>query len=138
MNNVFISGSYAGSLSLDPSASAKANIASGTNDIFIYKSLLFADSDVNSTEYQSSLTENTLNVNIYPNPVSDKVYFTFDQLTEAATIAISSISGQTIKSKELAIGQISDSFEMQDLTSGIYFVHVTSGKNMYTYKLNKQ
>jgi len=138
MNNVFISGSYAGSLSLDPNA--KANTANGPNDIFIYKSLLFADSDVNSTESenQSSLTENTLNVNIYPNPVSDKVYFTFDQLTEAATIAISSISGQTIKSKELAIGQISDSFEMQDLTSGIYFVHVTSGKNMYTFKLNKQ
>ena len=136
MNNVFISGSYAGSISLDPNA--KANTASGTNDIFIYKSLLFADSDVNSSEYQSSITENNLNVNIYPNPVSDKVYFTFDQLTEAATIAISSISGQTIKSKELAIGQVSDSFEMQDLTPGIYFVNITSGKNMNTYKLNKQ
>ena len=135
MNNVFISGSYAGSISLDPNA--KANTASGPNDIFIYKSLLFADSDVNSSEYQSSITENNLNVNIYPNPVSDKVYFTFDQLTEPATIAISTISGQTIKSKELTIGQVSDSFEMQDLTSGIYFVHVTSGKNIYTYKLNK-
>ena len=79
-----------------------------------------------------------MHVNLYPNPVSDKVYFTFDQLTEPATISISTISGQTIKSKELAIGQVSDSIEMQDLTPGIYFVNITSGKNMNTYKLNKQ
>ena len=135
MNNVFISGSYAGSISLNPSA--KANISVGTNDIFIYKSLLSPDSDGNNGNGTSSITENSLHINLYPNPASDKVHFTFDQLTEPATITISTISGQTIKSKELTIGQVSDSFEMQDLTSGIYFVHVTSGKNIYTYKLNK-
>jgi hypothetical protein len=135
MNNVFISGSYAGSISLNTKPGGKPNTSVGTNDIFIYKSLLFPDNEGNNGA--SSITENALHINLYPNPVSDKVYFTFDQLTEPATIAISTISGQTIKSKELTIGQVSDSFEMQDLTSGIYFVHVTSGKNIYTYKLNK-
>ena len=135
MQNVYMSCSYTGSISLDD----KTNIASGTNDIFIYKSLLFADSDIYFSEQSSSsLTEKALHVNLYPNPVLDKVYFTFDQLTEPTTISISTTSGQTIKSKELAIGQVSDSFEMQDLTPGIYFVNITSGKNMNTYKLNKQ
>lgn len=135
MNNVFISGSYSESISLNPNA--KANTSVGINDIFIYKSLLFADSDIYFYDKLFSLAENSIHVNLYPNPVSDKVYFTFDQLTEPATIAISSISGQTIKYKELAEGQDSDSIEMQDLTPGIYFVNITSGKNMNTYKLNK-
>ena len=54
MNNIFISGSYTGSISLNPVA--KANTASGTNDIFIYKSLLFSESD-NYFEPKSSENE---------------------------------------------------------------------------------
>lgn len=136
MQNIYVAGSFNGTINLDPT---KPYTSVGTNDVFIFKSLLFADSDIYFSEQnsQSSLYENSMHVSMYPNPASDKVYFTFNQLTEPATIAIASISGQTIKSKELAIGQISDSFEMQDLTPGIYFVNITSGKNMYTYKLNK-
>jgi hypothetical protein len=133
MQNIYVAGTFTGTINLDPT---NTFTSTGTNDVFIFKSLLLADSDSNNGG-ASSITENAMHVNLYPNPVSDKVYFTFDQLTEPATIAISSISGQTIKSKELAVGQVSDSFEMQDLTPGIYFVNITSGKNMYTFKLNK-
>lgn len=134
MQNVYMSGSFAGTISLDPNA--KANTASGTNDIFIYKSLLFADSDVKSYG-STSITENSLNIKIYPNPVSDKVYFTFDQLSEASSISIVNISGQTILTKELTIGQSSENIEMNDLTPGIYFIQLKSGNNNFNYKLQK-
>ena len=135
MNNIFISGSYGGSLSLD--LGSKSNTSLGANDIFIYKSLLFKDSDIYFTEIQSSISEYSLNIKVYPNPVSDNLQVTFDQLLESATLSIRTLTGQTIQSKQLSQGQTSEVLNTNELIPGIYFVNLTSGTNSYTYKIHK-
>ncbi len=134
MNNVFISGSYSGSISLEDS---KSNTSAGTNDIFIYKSLLFKESDVYFYEIQSSITENSLNIQVYPNPVSDNLHVTFDQLLESGSLSITTLTGQTIQTKQLSQGQTFEILNTNELIPGIYFVQLTSGTNSYTYKIHK-
>ena len=136
MNNVFISGSYGGSIALD--LGSKSNTCVGANDIFIYKSLLFKDSDIYFTEGgQSSITENSLHLNVYPNPVSDKLHLTFDQLINNGTLSITTLTGQTLQTKEVSEGQTFETINLTELTPGIYFVRLTSGSNNYTYKIHK-
>ncbi len=135
MNNVFISGSYGGSITLD--LGSKSNTSIGTNDIFIYKSLLFKDSDIYFYEYQSSISENSLHINVYPNPVSDKLHLTFDQLVNNGTLSITTLTGQTLQTKEVSEGQTFETINLTELTPGIYFVRLTSGSNNYTYKIHK-
>jgi len=136
MNNVYITGSYAGTISdLGP----KSNTAVGTNDIFIYKSLLFKDSDIYFTDPSnpSDLDEFSYNFTIYPNPFSDNLHLSFDQLLENATLSILSLSGQILQNKTVMQGQTSEILNMEELIPGIYFVKISCGSYNYTYKIHK-
>ena len=128
MQNIYVAGSFMESIKLDPT---KTYTSVGANDIFIYKSLLFEETE------SSSISENSLNIKVYPNPVSDNLYLTFDQLLESATLSITTLNGQTIQSKQILQGQTSENINTNDLIPGIYFVQLSSGINTYTYKIHK-
>ena len=128
MQNIYVAGSFTESIKLDPT---KTYTSVGANDIFIYKSLLFDETE------SSSISENSLNIKVYPNPVSDNLYLTFDQLLESATLSITTLNGQTIQTKQISQGQTSENINTNDLIPGIYFVQLSSGINTYTYKIHK-
>ena len=139
MKNIYISGSYSGNLNIEGASKVYSSI--GTSEIFIYKSLLLKDSDsiLYGTDTNTNrIVENTMNFNIYPNPVVDNLYISFDQLIQNSSILLTSVTGQIIQSKDLFQGQSEAIIETHDLTQGIYFVRLISGNNNYTYKILKQ
>lgn len=133
MQNVYIAGSYVGSITLD--ATVPSNTAIGTSDIFIYKSLLTFDSD--SVSKENSIKDLMLNFKIYPNPVINELTISFDAITSVSTLSIISTTGQLIQEKEIAVGQTEERINTSNLTPGVYFVKLSSMDSSYTYKINK-
>lgn len=74
------------------------------------------------------------NVTVYPNPV--KEVLNIGGLTEDATIQIFSLSGQLVKTVELATGTTAVS--VQDLNAGSYLVKATTAKGTLTTKVTVQ
>ena len=80
----------------------------------------------------------TLNseINIYPNPVTDKINISIDYKFEIGSFIITSISGETIMQEQLISG-ISE-FEISKLMSGFYFITFKIDGKTTTQKLIKQ
>ncbi len=136
MKNIYISGSYSGNLNFE--GLTKGYTSNGTSEIFIYKSLLTKDSDsLLNGGGSTGIIENSFNFKIYPNPVINNLFVSFDQLLQNSTLSITSITGQTIQTKELSQGESNSIIETNELTQGIYFIRLNSGNTSYTYKLQK-
>lgn len=77
------------------------------------------------------------NINISPNPASEIINIQFNQITKTqTTISIYSLIGQRVKETILPIGTELSSINVRSLNKGIYFIHVQSGKDMFTQKIS--
>ncbi len=84
-----------------------------------------------STDY---LIDNTLN--IYPNPVTDKLTIESDLIiNEPAQVTISTINGQHVFATAITSGEVLD---LSTLNSGLYFIEVKTKDNLSIKKLVKQ
>jgi hypothetical protein len=85
------------------------------------------------------VTDNSVNINVYPNPVSSRLNIEFDVTREAnITVEIYSIIGSriaTIYNERNAMGYKSVSYDVSNLPSGIYLVTVTNGQTRTTKKI---
>jgi hypothetical protein len=85
------------------------------------------------------VTDNSVNISVYPNPVSSRLNIEFDVTREAnITVDIYSIIGSriaTIYNERKAMGYKSVSYDVSDLPSGIYLVTVTNGQTRTTRKI---
>jgi hypothetical protein len=85
------------------------------------------------------VTDNSVNISVYPNPVSSRLNIEFDVTREAnITVEIYSIIGSriaTIYNERNAMGYKSVSYDVSNLPSGIYLVTVTNGQTRTTKKI---
>jgi hypothetical protein len=64
------------------------------------------------------------NIKIYPNPVNDRLYVETQTLTQTLTIEIYDIYGRSQILRNSATQQLSNSIDVSNLKSGVYFVKV--------------
>ena len=70
---------------------------------------------------------------LFPNPVQDVLNVSFDNNT-SATFTIINMMGRAVK-----LGSLSqEGIDVNELTSGVYFIQITSGQNSVTKKFIKQ
>lgn len=76
-------------------------------------------------------------VKLYPNPVSDQLFFTLEEAgIEISTIGIRDITGKTVKIVNLTQG--STSINISDLKPGVYMLEITSNQGAATKKIIKK
>ena len=78
--------------------------------------------EVCATTKPDAIAENVASFNIYPNPVNDKLYI--ETLTPALTVEIYDIYGRVQNLSNSATQQLSNSIDVTNLNSGVYFVKV--------------
>ncbi len=76
-------------------------------------------------------------VSIYPNPVKTNLFVEIVNNTDTIVLELLDFSGKLILQKRFENEQ-SISLQMKDLSSGIYFLKVSSSKNTGTYKVVKE
>ncbi len=76
----------------------------------------------------SILEDFTNQLNLYPNPVKQKVQIDFQNFQEKLTLEITTISGKTIQRTRYS-GLEKLSIDLTTLSSGIYFLKVTDNNN---------
>ncbi|MCK4663059.1 MAG: T9SS type A sorting domain-containing protein [Bacteroidales bacterium] len=84
---------------------------------------------------------NTLQLNVYPNPVDDDAWLTFNlSETSDVSIRVYNIQGKLIKTKTLknqTIGKQTIKFDISNLNTGTYLIFVIAGDKKSTYKILK-
>ena len=73
-----------------------------------------------------AIEEVNASFNIYPNPVSDRLYIETQTLTQTLTVEIYDIYGRIQNLSNLATQQLSNSIDVTNLNSGVYFVKVVT------------
>ena len=91
----------------------------------------------------SSQEELILNdqIGLYPNPVSDQLFLTFDLYKKAnLNVEITNVTGMVVVESNnfFDIGEQHISFETHSFQSGVYMVSINDGKNIFTRKFVKQ
>ena len=64
-----------------------------------------------------------LNLSIYPNPVTDHLTLTFDELIENGRVELYDLSGRIVHSSNIQKGE-SHKMAVNDISSGLYIVKV--------------
>ena len=80
------------------------------------------------TEETLSLKKHSQNINIYPNPVSTKIYIEKDVSVRSASLY--NINGKKIKSWETQKNE----FDLSFLKNGIYFIKIITENNLFCTK----
>ncbi len=89
-------------------------------------------SNLNSIDNKSN-TETSQQLSLYPNPASDIIYIAGEE--DACDVQILNIQGKILKSVHLESG--SEGVDISNLTSGIYFMRVSSENVMKTIQFVK-
>ncbi len=91
---------------------------------------------VNCVEEVSPLANTISNVRVYPNPSTGTFVVELPATTNGATIAIYDLLGNTVDTRTVSTTAASkESFNMESLSAGNYFVKVTIGDNVFHDKL---
>ncbi len=86
-------------------------------------------------------TNSTLDVNVYPNPASDKINVEINSLdNEPVSYSISDLSGRTIKNGQLgsAMSNSTFSIDISDMYNGSYLLTIISKDNQGTIRILKK
>lgn len=90
----------------------------------IYNSLLIEESDI----------DNSI-ITAYPNPSRDIIYFSFPENINSFSIAVFDVLGKLIKTK--IIDKINPSYNVSELSEGLYFIQTQDGNEFNTIKFIK-
>ena len=71
----------------------------------------------------------------YSNPTTDLVYVTSSILIENVSFRLLDINGRTINQGQL---KRNESLSLEDLTTGLYFLSLSSGNFVHTERLMKK
>lgn len=65
---------------------------------------------------------------VYPNPARDRLYLSFDTETVASRrIRLLTLNGRTLREQVVAAGELSAEFSLEDLSAGLYILHIQDG-----------
>ena len=100
---------------------------------------IVAKEGVVSTNPSTSIDETSIKVvSVYPNPINEYANIEFIADNSSATrIEILNSIGQIVFNKSLGIieGEQVVNLDASNLSSGYYFIHVKSGKNIYNSRI---
>lgn len=97
--------------------------------------LYFNDKFFYSEIVSSVIDDNAELSKIYPNPVSDKLFFSFADNAEQIYFELFDLQGRIVKSKNISNNEI---LNVNDLCKGIYVYHLTQNGKIQTGKLIKE
>ena len=75
---------------------------------------------------ETSITEENISFDIYPNPVNDRLYIETQTLTQTLTIEIYDVYGRIQKLRNSETQKLRNSIDVSNLKSGVYFVKVVT------------
>jgi hypothetical protein len=89
----------------------------------------------------TAVEENILNpvkVSIFPNPASEVVNIEFDTPTDAiVTVYLINNQGKLVKTEQIGTATTKKEINLQDISSGIYYLRIMKGKQVNVYKVVK-
>ena len=90
------------------------------------------------TTDESSLSdvENTIEVNLYPNPAKEKVYLETKGFENEAKAMLSDLQGRILKEIEINSERIE--INLNTLSSGVYYLKVFDNNSTKTIKIIKE
>lgn len=110
-------------------------VGSNTNSNIIV--MVGCPATLSNTELMAEINEVTL----YPNPTSDLVHLSYTlENSEKVSVTVTTIQGQTITELKLdkSSGANSDSIDLSNQSSGMYFITITTETSSYTSKVIKR
>ncbi|MEP7265200.1 MAG: T9SS type A sorting domain-containing protein, partial [Bacteroidota bacterium] len=125
-NKIYITGYFqSSSIDLDPGAGNQTATNAGLFDAFV--------SEYNYTSTINIYTDNKKELHIFPNPVSDYLYFE-PALDNNSEITISDISGKTVMNYS---AKNAKSISLKNLKSGMYFLDINNENENWKQRLIK-
>jgi hypothetical protein len=104
-----------------------------SSDVFqILVSYSYYYSDAENSVDSETVSEE---LDIYPNPCSDNFYLSLDTDEDILDLSITDIHGRLIRYNKIENNTI---IPVADLASGVYFLKISDGSNIYNKKLIKQ
>ena len=77
-----------------------------------------------------------LNVSVFPNPASDKLFIKLDKNAQGTFNAeLLTLDGKSIFSKQLNTNLETNSIDLSSVTSGVYFVRVSNKEGVYNQRI---
>lgn len=122
--DIFCVGNYQTVADFDPSPSTASLSSNGVDDAFLAR---YNDLTVGLSERKSSP-----GANVYPSPFSETLTI---QSPESATAILYNTLGEVIDEKIISAGE--NKFIIAQLQNGIYYMHITSGRETTVHKLVK-
>jgi N-acetylneuraminic acid mutarotase len=128
------------------------NIISGATDYF-YVATTSGDYNVVATDQNGCEVEAVINdvvakiqlavgnmqLAIFPNPVAETLTFSRDQLSGTVVeISIYNVLGETVQIQESRVKTQEETIDVSKLKSGLYYLEVISGENIYRTKFIKE
>ena len=103
-----------------------------------FHNIVFLDPGLNDnvqvvTENKGSITPEQIGVNLYPNPVTDRLYID-TKINEAFEVEVYSVSGEKILSKKIEVGE-SRELDLRGNSKGIYLIQISGKEKMSTKKI---
>ena len=104
---------------------------------FDFNAPIITNNYLTSIENSLSINKlNNLNLKIYPNPVSDKLFIEIQEPIKSITFY--DINGRLISQIALIGNSIKQNVDISQLANGIYFVKIKSNVGQYTSKIIKE
>lgn len=125
--NVYTTGSFYGTADFDQEAGVFNLTCAGNIDIFTHK----MSQNINNVQsFEFSLNQ----INIFPNPASDKIYFNGEQLSKEKTeVIITNQLGQIVLKQSY-----SNEIDISNFAKGIYFLSVQNELKHRAFKIIKE
>ena len=79
--------------------------------------------------------EKNININVYPNPVNDRLYIEAE--TEIEEVVVYDVYGRVQKLRNLETQKLRNSIDLSELKSGIYFVKINTEKGNIVKRIIK-
>jgi hypothetical protein len=71
---------------------------------------------------------------VYPNPANETINVTFSNLSDNGTVQLFTAEGKVIESKDIS-NSMTATFDVVNLTSGVYYVVITSDNGRVSQKV---
>lgn len=99
-----------------------ARLPNGIGD-FVIQAPTFAENNENSTGIEGAFE--ALDFIVYPNPASDVLYVKLSsELTMGNTLVVQDLSGRIVRTQQLLPGATSLDVEVDNLSAGMYLIHL--------------
>jgi len=78
-------------------------------------------------------------INVYPNPVTDQVSISFDELTVSeVNLQVIDVLGTVVYSQKISSVKNVETIDLETLTTGVYFIQLNANDSRFTQRIIKK